>query len=149
MKVCTSPISSKRLLRLLKRSSLVVKRGDVARNVLLNSTSLARSWVSVIRRSINPTNVPASTVPSAVLRSRGSVSWAAASSNPPEPLVDMLLSSLWVDPVDVDPIRLCPSMLPDLDDGMTIIGCMSRDKSVFEEVDGSGKSMGGFNDQSE
>jgi hypothetical protein len=40
-------------------------------------------------------------------------------------------------------------MLPDLDDGVTIIGCMSRDKSVFEDVDGSGKSMGGFNDQSE
>lgn len=103
----------------------------------------------MIRRSINPDNVPASTVPSTVLRSRGSVSWAAASSNPPEPPVDKLLSSLWLDSVDVDPIRLCPSMLPDLDDGVTIIGCISRDKSVFEDVDGSGKSMGGFNDQSE
>lgn len=55
---------------------------------------------------------------------------------------------LFVDPVDVDPTRLCPSMLPDLDDGVTIIGCRRRDKSVFEGVEGSGKSRGGFNDQS-
>jgi hypothetical protein len=54
------------------------------------------------------------------------------------------LSILWVDPVDVDPIRL-----PDLGEGVTIIGCRSRDKSVFEDAEGSGKSRGGFNDQSE
>jgi hypothetical protein len=61
----------------------------------------------------------------------------------------MLLSILWIDTVDVDPIRLCPSMPPDLDDGVTIIGCRSRDKSVFEGVEGSGKSRGGSNNQSE
>jgi hypothetical protein len=61
----------------------------------------------------------------------------------------MLLSILWIDPVDVDPIRLCPSMLPALDDGVITIGCRSRDKSAFEDVVGSGKSRGGFNDQSE
>lgn len=44
----------------------------------------------------------------------------------------------------MDPIRL-----PDLGDGVTIIGCRSRDKSVFEDAEGSGKSRGGFNDQSE
>jgi hypothetical protein len=49
----------------------------------------------------------------------------------------------------VDPIRLCPSMLPDLDDGVTIIGCRSKDRSAFEDAEGSGKSRGGFNDQSE
>jgi len=61
----------------------------------------------------------------------------------------MLLSILWLDPVDVDPIRLCPSMLPDLDDGVIMIGCRRRDKSVFGDVEGSGKSRGGFRDQSE
>jgi hypothetical protein len=61
----------------------------------------------------------------------------------------MLLSILWIDPVDVDPIRLCSSTLPVLDDGVTISGCRSRDKSVFEDAEGSGKSRGGFNDQSE
>lgn len=46
----------------------------------------------------------------------------------------------------MDPIRL-----PDLrvGDGVTVIGCRSRDKSVFEDAEGSGKSSGGFNDQSE
>jgi hypothetical protein len=61
----------------------------------------------------------------------------------------MLLSILWIDPVDVDPIRLCPSMLPDLGDGVTIIGCRSRDKSMFEGVEGSGKSRGGSSKESE
>jgi hypothetical protein len=61
----------------------------------------------------------------------------------------MLLSKNWVDPVDVDPIRPCPSMLPDLVDGVTITGCKSSDKSVFEDVEGSGKNGGGFNDQSQ
>jgi hypothetical protein len=61
----------------------------------------------------------------------------------------MLLSILWIDPVDVDPIRLCPSMLPDLGDGVTIIGCRSRDKSMFEGVEGSGKSRGGSSIESE
>ncbi len=60
----------------------------------------------------------------------------------------MLLLELWVDPVDVDPVRLCSSMLPDLDDGVMIIGCRSRDKSVFDGVERSGKSKGGFNVQS-
>jgi hypothetical protein len=40
-------------------------------------------------------------------------------------------------------------MVPDLDDGVIIIGCKSKDKSVFGDVEGSGKSRGGFNDQSE
>jgi hypothetical protein len=40
-------------------------------------------------------------------------------------------------------------MLPDLDDEVITIGCRSRDKSVFEDAEESGKSRGGFNDQSE
>ena len=60
----------------------------------------------------------------------------------------MLKSILGVDSVDVDPIRL-PPMLPDLGDEVTIFGCRSRDKSVFEDAEGASKRRGGFNDQSE
>jgi hypothetical protein len=61
----------------------------------------------------------------------------------------VLFPVLWIDPVDVDPVRLCSSTLPGFDDGVTTIGCQSRDNSASEDVECSGKSRGGFNDQSE
>jgi hypothetical protein len=88
-------------------------------------------------------------MPSAVLRIRGSVSRTATSSNPPEPLVDVHLPVLWIDPVDVDPVRPCSSTLPGFDDGVMTIGCQSRDNSVSEDVERFGKDREGFNDQSE
>jgi hypothetical protein len=60
----------------------------------------------------------------------------------------VLLSVLLIDPVDVDPVRTCSSTLPGFDDGVTIIGCKSRDSSASEDVEDSGKGRGGFNDQS-
>jgi len=48
----------------------------------------------------------------------------------------------------VNPVRLCSSMLPDLDDGVTITGCRSGDKSVLEDVEKFGRSRGRFGDQS-
>jgi hypothetical protein len=53
-----------------------------------------------------------------------------------------------IDPADVDPTCLCPTMLPDLDDGLSIDGCRG-DKSVFRDVEESSKDRGCFNDQSE
>src|SRR6266702_3870318 len=143
----TSSISSKRLFRILNRSSPVVKSLYVVMNTLWTSLSFARSCVSVIKRSTNPSSVPASTVPSGARRSTGCGSRAAASSKPPE-LFAGSLSELWPDPVDADPTLAGLPTLPGLD-GEVMLTCSKRRDASLEEEEGDICKNGGGRDLSD
>ena len=118
----------------------------MAMDTLWTSLSFALSCVSVTKRSTNPSNVPASTVPFAARRSKGSGSRAAASSK----LVDRSLL-VWLDPVDVDP-TLGGLLASSGFDGGVMCTCSKRrsDASLEEDEDDARKIRGGreLSDQS-